>query len=82
MIKEVSDKQRSGEPISFVIPDISGDKTISVNAKYSAEDYKHLIWYMFKGRVLSMGKSAPPKQVDDVLDFFVGYFTTHFDEIA
>ena len=82
MIKEVSDKQRSGEPISFVIPDISGDKTISVNAKYSAEDYKHLIWYMFKGRVLSMGRSAPPKQVDDVLDFFVDYFTTHFDEIA
>jgi hypothetical protein len=54
MIKEVIDKERSGEPISFVIPDMSGEKTISVDAKYSADDYKHLIWYMFKGRVLSM----------------------------
>jgi hypothetical protein len=25
---------------------------------------------------------VPPKELDDVLEFFVRYFTEHFDEIA
>jgi hypothetical protein len=25
---------------------------------------------------------VPPKELDDVLEFFVRYFTVHFDEIA
>ena len=80
MIKEV--KERAGQPIVFEIPE--GWRTIEVpsSTTYSSEDYKHLIWYMFKWRVLSNWRSAPPKQVDDVLKFFVEYFTSHFDEIA
>ena len=52
MIKDV--RERAGKPISFKIPNGSREETIDSNSQYSHEDYKYLIWYMFKGRVLSM----------------------------
>ena len=81
MIKEV--KERAWQPIVFEIPEWWKKIDVPSNFRYSSDDYKHLIWYMFKGRVLSSNwRSAPPRQVDDVLEFFVRYFTKNFDAIA
>lgn len=80
MIREVRD--RAWKPIVFQVPEWWRSIDIPSNFVYSSDDYKHLIWYMFKWRVLNSWSSAPPKQVDDVLSFFVRYFTEHFEEIS
>lgn len=83
MIKMIKDvKERAWEPMVFHVPQWWGMIDIPSRFVYSKDDYKHLIWYMFKWRVLSNWRSAPPKQVDDVLNFFVNYFTRNFDRIA
>ena len=82
MIKEVQERGHTGQPITFQIPDSWKVYSVPTNASYWPNDYKNLIWYMFKGRVLSNWRSVPPKELDDVLEFFVRYFTEHFDEIA
>ncbi len=82
MIKEVEERGRTGEPITFQIPDSWKVYSVPTNTSYWPNDYRNLIWYMFKGRVLSRWNSVPPKEFDDVLDFFVAYFTEHFYEIA
>ncbi len=43
---------------------------------------KNLIWYLFEGKILKQGSCQPPLEFKKVLDFFVNYFTTHFDEIS
>ena len=84
MIKMIKDvKERAWESLVFHVPQWWGMIDIPSRFVYSKDDYKHLIWYMFKWRVLyNNWRSAPPKQVDDVLNFFVNYFTRNFDRIA
>jgi hypothetical protein len=40
------------------------------------------MWFLFKGTILGNGPCEPPEQFEKVLDFFLGYFERHFDEIS
>lgn len=77
-IREV--KSRIGKEIGFY--DSQNNMDIKCPAQYDTNDVRNLIWYLFKGKILKQGSCQPPKEFDDVLKFFVNYFTEHFDEIA
>ncbi|MBQ9554088.1 hypothetical protein IJU97_03930 [bacterium] len=41
-----------------------------------------MLWFLFKGTILSKGVCQPPEEFEKVLDFFQNYFEKHFDEIS
>ncbi len=63
--------------ISFAIQDESNtQKTFSSSpAVYKQTDARDVLWYLFKGKVLRLNSAPPPKQFEDVLNFFMDYFS-------
>lgn len=77
-IREVNN--RIGTDLKFHDHDQNLD--IKCSERYSKDDVEQLIWYLFKGKILRQGSCQPPKEFDDVLNFFVKYFTAHLNEIS
>ena len=62
--------------ISFTIQDESGKRNpFSSSAMYKQTDARDVLWYLFKGKVLRLNSAPPPKQFEDVLNFFMDYFS-------
>ena len=63
--------------ISFTICDESGRSNpfSSSPAVYKQTDARDVWWYLFKGKVLRLNSAPPPKQFEDVLNFFMDYFS-------
>ena len=62
--------------ISFTICDESGrSNPFSSSAMYKQTDARDVLWYLFKGKVLRLNSAPPPKQFEDVLNFFMDYFS-------
>ena len=62
--------------ISFTIHDESRKpNTFSSSAMYKQTDARDVLWYLFKGKVLRLNSAPPPKQFEDVLNFFMDYFS-------
>ena len=63
--------------ISFTICDESGRSNpfSSSPAVYKQTDARDVLCYLFKGKVLRLNSAPPPKQFEDVLNFFMDYFS-------
>lgn len=76
MIKEVKEHTW---PVTY---ELRGGEIKIPAGRYNPNDYSNLLWYMFKWKVLRNVSSTPPKEFDEVLDFFVQYFQDNFDAIS
>ena len=78
LIKKVA--AQKGKPMVFN-DTIRWCKVIS-DKKYGDKEVNSLLWFLFKGTILSKGVCQPPEEFEKVLDFFQNYFEKHFDEIS
>lgn len=62
--------------------DPSVPQSVYSTAGYKNRDYKDLLWYLFKGKVLKWNSALPPNEFEAVLDFFYEYFSNNLPHVS